>query len=151
MIDYDKTIDNFFGSVIALLQKRCETAKDKYDQQAIIENINIVRKIASNPAVYCDYDTQLKHDLVPQTDGFIPVGTYNNQLWLAFDSVVHIIAEFYDKKAHGLTYMTEDLKKSLLVAIKRWNYVKSTNLFKDFIYPFKSPMSFAVHVNTKQK
>ncbi|MDO4423744.1 MAG: hypothetical protein Q4C08_03040, partial [Pseudomonadota bacterium] len=63
MIDYDKTLEKFFKQCIVYLEKRAETAKDKYIQKDISDAIRTVQTISDNPRQYADYNVRVKAGL----------------------------------------------------------------------------------------
>lgn len=128
----------------AFLKKRTEKAKDKKEYENIIKNIEIINKIAQDPKRLSDYGTRIKEDLEPDFEGFCKKNAkgviVDNSIWLAFTQVLHAIDEYYNF----------DKEENLLLAIKKWNYVKSTSFFKDFIFPFRSEKSFASRVSLEE-
>lgn len=152
MIDYDKTVEQFFNSVIEFLQMRADKSCDVDERNLIRRNIHRIRGIMFNPAENCDYAAQLRLGLVVQPDGFIRPGSRNNGIYRAYKGVEGAIDKYYSHKRQTLGYLARADSQDLLSAIKQWNYAKSTSLFKDFVFSFKSKESFAAKViNEKQR
>lgn len=144
IIDYDLTVKDFFKSVNEFLKKKIEKVTDKKEYEAIIKNIEIINKIAQSPKRLSDYDMRVKENLEPDFEGFCKKNAkgiiFDNSIWLAFSQVLHAIDEYYN----GNTIF--DKEEHLLLAIKKWNYAKSTSLFKDIVFTFKSEKAFATKV-----
>lgn len=143
MIDYDKTLEKFFKQCIVYLEKRSETAKDKYIQENVFDAIWTVQTISDNPRQYADYNTRVKAGLESHTvvDGFM-AGTMDNSAYLVYNRVLNIIPSLYSR----YSWERETAQESLLNAVKTMEYKNSTNILKDFIWPFRSPESFAEKV-----
>lgn len=145
IIDYDLTIKDFFTSVNEFLKKRTEKAKDKKEYEAIIKNIDVINKIAQDPKRFSDYGTRINQNLEPDAEVFCKKNAkgivVDNSVWLAFSQVLHAIDEYYN----GNTIF--DKEEHLLLAIKKWNYAKSTSFFKDIVFSFKSEKAFATKVS----
>lgn len=146
MIDYDKTLEKFFKQCIVYLEKRAETAKDKYIQKDIFDAIWTVQTISDNPRQYADYNVRVKAGLESHAvvDGFM-AGTRDNSAYLVYNRVLNIIPFLYSQ----YSWEREKAQESLLNAVKTMEYKNSTNFLKDLIFPFKSPEAFAVKVKQK--
>ncbi len=146
MIDYDKTLEEFFKQCIVYLEKRAKTAKDKYIQKDIFDAIWTVQTISDNPRQYADYNVRVKARLESHAvvDGFM-AGTRDNSVFQLYSKVVWNMGNLYSE----YSWKREEAQKILLNAKKAIEYKNSTNLLKDFIFPFKSPEAFAVKVKQK--
>lgn len=148
IIDYDLTIKDFFTSVNEFLKKRTQKAKDKKEYEAIIKNIDIINKIAQDPKRLSDYGNRVKENLEPDFEVFCKRNSkgvvVDNSLWLAFSQVLHAIEEYYSGN------IIFDKEEHLLLAIKKWNYAKSTSFFKDIVFSFKSEKAFATKVSLEE-
>ncbi len=153
MIDYQATVSEFFKSVLAFLLNAASKATDKDELNRIQINMRKIERVAANPIKYASYAARVKDDLVVQSDGFIPVKQpSNNAVFLAFTKVLAALDEMYRMQSVlGCGVRVEEEKMNFLAALKVWKYQTSTSLFKDFVFPFKSATSFAVHVQQNQK
>lgn len=146
MIDYDKTLEKFFKQCIVYLEKRAETAKDKYIQKDIFDAIWAVRTIADAPMKYADYNVRVKAGLESHSvvDGFM-AGTRDNSAFLLYNKVLWNMGKLISQ----YSWEREEAQKVLLEALKVMEYKNSTNFLKDLIFPFKSAEAFAVKVKQK--
>ena len=147
LIDYDLTVKKFFDSVVTFLKKSTEKAKTKKEYENILKTIEVVNKISQNPKKYSDYGARVKENLEPDAEVFCKKNqegiVVDNSVWLAFSNVLYAIDAYYN----GSSICKEN---DLLKSIKSWNYRISTSVFKDFIYQFKSPESFAARVSIEK-
>ena len=143
MIDYDKTLEKFFKQCIVYLEKRAETAKDKYIQKDISDAIRTVQTISDNPRQYADYNVRVKAGLESRAvgDGFM-AGTKDSSAHLIYSKVINSMADLNSQ----FPWEREEAQKILLNAKKAIEYKNSTNFLKDFIWLFKSPEAFAEKV-----
>lgn len=145
VIDYDLTIADFFKSVSDYLKKKLEKVKDKEEYVLIMTNLGIINVIANDPKRLCDYSARVKENLEPEVRVFCKIGkngiVVDNSVWFAFNQVLNAIDEYYNGNS------VFDKKEHLLLAIKKWNYAKSTSAFKDIIFSFKSESAFATKVS----
>lgn len=146
MIDYDKTLEKFFKQCIVYLEKRAKTAKDKHIQKDIFDAIWTVQTISDNPRQYADYNARVEAGLESHAvvDGFM-AGTRDNSAYLVYSKVLNSMADLDSQ----FSWKREKAQESLLNAVKTMEYKNSTNLLKDFIWPFKSPEAFAEKVKQK--
>lgn len=147
MIDYDATIEKFLVDVELYLTKRMENAKDKIEAKNIQNTRFQWGMIKANPRRYIN----AKYDdaRMLSVDGFMRGN--DNSVYIAVRDVMETIREIYDARANGWTHLEEISVQKFLNAYKSWKYKSSTSVFKDFVFPFKSAKSFAVHYNQKQK
>lgn len=145
MIDYDQTIEKFLVEVEQFLTRRIENAKDKIE----VKNIQNTRfqwgMIKAAPRKYINkrYDDAR----MLSAEGFIRGN--DSSAYLAVRDVMEAIRAIYDARDNSWTHLEEINLKKFLDAYKRWKYKSSTNMFKDFVFPFRSAKSFAVHDNQK--
>lgn len=149
MLDYDATLQIFFAENIKYLEKLKSKAKDKVYATRIMAAIDMVKRIAANPAKFADYGMRVKEGMESGAfaNAFIPVGTENNSALLSFFAVLNSMGDLDSR----FDYRREQAQKKLLVALKSIKYKNSTSMLKDFVFPFRSAESFAVHDNQKQK
>ena len=134
MKDFDLTIDKFFDSAIAFLEKRGGAAFDKKELALINQNIEHVKQIRVNPKVY----HSANHDV--QVAGFIMRKFNHNSIFQAFNAVLGCIRKYYDDEYNA--------EENLAKALKKWNYAKSDSVFKDFVYPFLPQNYFIADVKS---
>lgn len=146
MIDYDATLRKFFEEILKYLDNRVKNAKDKHIQQNVFDAIRAVRTIADNPQMYADYDARVKAGLESHSivEGFM-AGTRDNSVFLLYNGVLWGMKNLNSP----YEWEREEAQKKLLRAQKAIEYKNSTNLLKDFIFPFRANESFAVKVKQK--
>ncbi len=142
-VDWDATVAKFFTSVENALKANFEhwqhkTGK-KFPEQAqeFYRAFAQLRAIAANPRKYADYAARVKENLLISPNVFIPYGTQDNTIYLAYMHVMRVLDSFYKNEKFDFE------QHDLLVAIKEWNYVVSKNKFKDLYFGFLSPKYFA--------
>lgn len=140
MIDYDATLQQFFAETVKYLEKRRSRAKDKFEFDRIADAIESVKVIAKNPKKYADYTARSKVESNGFVEAFIPAGTHDNTAYLAYSTAVNAIENLNSE----YDWHRDAAQKQLLSAMKTMKYKNSDNLFRDFVYPFKSLKSFAV-------
>ncbi|MCM1294529.1 MAG: hypothetical protein NC311_03135 [Muribaculaceae bacterium] len=147
MIDYDATLQMFFVENIKYLEKMKSKAQDKVYATRIMAAIDVVQRIAANPAKFADYNARVKEGMedFDICNAFIRPGTNDNSAWLSFSAVINSMGDLNNR----FDYKREQAQKKLLVALKSIKYKNSTNMLKDFVFSFKSPKSFAIE-STKQ-
>lgn len=145
MIDYEKTIKDFFASVDAYLTKSMRKADDGDELKAIAENQRNIRAIAAGLPKTAFYANQCAMGIVPTYFGFAKRTSNNNSVNLAFLSVMGAIEKYYNWAGQN-GYGLDRAKEELLSNIKEWNYAISDNFFKDIVFAFKSAKSFAARV-----
>ncbi len=147
MIDYDATIEKFLIEVEHFLTRRMELAKDKGEANRIQNTRFQWGMIKANPHKYINnrYDDAR----MLSVDGFMRGN--DSSVYMAVRDVMETIRGIYDARANGWTHLEEDGAVKFLNAYKRWKYKSSSSIFKDFVFPFKSAKSFAVHENKNQK
>lgn len=142
MIDYEATLKMFFEEVKKYLTNLRGQAKDKVYLFRINAAIDVVERIAANPAKYGDYRVRCEEYMEKPdiANAFIPAGTNDNTVYLSYAAVLNSMADLYVKS----DYKREQAQKKLLASLKTLKYKNSKNAFKDFVFAFKSPQSFAV-------
>ena len=146
MIDYDKTLADFFKQCIVYLEKRTKTAKDKHIQQNVFDAIWAVQTISDNPVKYADFNARVEAGLESHTvvDGFM-AGSRDNSAYLNYSKVLNSMADLDSQ----FSWKREKAQETLLKAKSAMEYKNSTNFLKDFIWPFKSLKTFGVKVKQK--
>lgn len=145
MIDYDATLNKFFGEVIKYLERREKVAPDVDVLKKIKDTIVRVRMVAANPRKFADYYERVKAGMeLDEAEAFM-AGTTDNSAYLLYSRVLWALSDFYSE----YEWKRGEARKILLKSKKAMEYKNSTNLFKDFIYPFLSPERFAE--KTKQR
>ncbi len=137
MIDYNLTIQKFFDTAIQYLEKRASLAKDTDELEYIHKTLDYMHVVKQDPANYYNYSKTMD-----TLYGFLRGN--DNSVLLAVRNVLYKISQLYDRPKD------EERKNDLLQAIKSFNYSISTNILRDFIYPFRSVKSFAVNVNAEK-
>lgn len=145
MIDYDKTIERFFVEVEQYLTRRMEQAKDNIEAKKIQNTRFQWGMIKANPRKYINQ--QYDDAKMLSVDGFLRGN--DNSVYMAVRDVMSAVRAIYYARDNHLTYMEDDKSKEFLDLYKRWKYKSSTNILKDFVFPFRSAKSFAVQ--DKQK
>ncbi len=149
-VDWDRTIDRFFISVDAALGENFNVlaqsrASHFYDlANNFYEASRQLAAVRENPRKYADYGARIRDKLVIAPTVFIPYGTSDNSLYVAYNSVMHAMEQFY-------RYEVSDFyQRNLLDAIKKWDYVQSKNKFKVLYHSFLPATHFVVQKqNTK--
>ena len=139
MIDYDKTIAKTLNLIADYLLRRADKAHDTKEYKNIIKNAGAVRNLITDTRGLRSPQGFVWND----TAGFIMQGSRDNTVFLAFNDFLVALNEYYT--ANG-DYYKQEAQKKLLGAVKRWNYIKSNNMLKDFYFSFLSPERFAVKV-----
>lgn len=147
MIDYNATLDKFFEETIKWLEKRAKNAKDTRIHQQVLKSIGAVRTIAANPMKYSDYVQRVQAGLEESVGAGFMAGTNDNNVYLIYNKVLHHMG----KLNSDFDYEREEAQKVLLNATKAIKYKNSTNILKDFYYPFMSSERFAVKAPSKEK
>lgn len=147
MVDYDATLRQFFTEIEKYLENLRGKAKDKISANKITATIDVVRRIAANPAKFADYNVRVKEGMesFDVANAFIPSGSNDNSVYLSFSAVINSMGDLNNR----FDYKREQAQKKLLAALKSIKYKNSTNMLKGFVFPFKSPKSFAIQ-STKQ-
>lgn len=148
----DLTIRKFFETVQDYTSKICALYTDKAAQSRLDKakaQLSEIKQNIEKLSVMGDYDDE-KHKLAYQTMGtsvnaglFMKPNSNNNGAYLAFVHVVREIVDYYKQSSFGRN------PDGVLKAIKSWNYQISTNLLKDFVYPFLPLSHFAVKNKVK--
>lgn len=141
-IDYGATLQKFFAENIKYLEKLARKTKDKKDADRISAAIDMVRRIAANPAEFADYRVRAKEGMESAefARAFIPVGTDDNSVYLSFSGTLHLVGDLNSR----LDIKREQAQEKLLKALKTIKYKNSSNVLKDFTFPFMSQKYFAV-------
>lgn len=147
MIDYAQTIDRFFTEVESYLTQRMEHAKDRAEAGKIQKSRFAWGMIKAVPRKYINE----KFDDVNMLPSYGFMRGNDNSLFLTVRAVLNAIRDLYIDSQHGWIHMTEQHNAQFLKAYKRWKYQSSSSIFKDFVFPFRSPASFAVQSKKKVK
>lgn len=148
MIDCYRTIDQFFADVDSYLTHCIKNSKDVVVVKNALRTRCDWRVITSCPERYINE----RYDYVRMlsVDGLMRAG--DSSLCMAVCKVLNVIRDIYIYNRSGCVDLTEQHISALLAAYKAWKYQSSNNIFKDFIFPFRSASSFAVRVkNQKSK
>lgn len=143
-IDWNKTVEKFFADADDVLANNFDRMarmknNDFYGRANVFYHaFNQLHTIAENPRKYAGYAARVQDKLVIVPEVFIPYGTSDNSMFLEFEHVLYTLEQFYPYEN------LEVYQRNLLDALKKWNYAKSKNKFKDLYYSFLSPMRFAV-------
>ncbi|MDE6251015.1 MAG: hypothetical protein K2M34_05310 [Alphaproteobacteria bacterium] len=146
-VDYVQTIDKFFTEVETYLTQRMEHAKDRAEAVKIQKTRFAWGMIKAVPRKYINEKFE-DINMLP-SDGFMRGD--DNALYRAVCDVLNAIRNLYRDSQHGWIHMTEQHHSEFLNAYKRWKYQSSTSVFKDFVFPFRAPVSFAVQSKKKTK
>lgn len=145
MIDYDATLNKFFDLVIAYLEKRKKIAPDIDVLKKIQNTIAYVRMVAADPKRFADYDERVKVGMeLHEAEAFM-AGTTDNSAYVLYSRVLWALSDFYGE----FEWNRGEARKMLLKAKKAMEYKNSTNVLKDFYYPFLSPERFAEKVKQR--
>ena len=144
MIDYDATLQKFFEEILKFLDKRATRAHDKKELERIKKARTQVEAIAKDPKKYADYNTRVKNGLVVAPEAFMP-NEHDNSVFLIYNRAMNNI----ENLDSDFDYHRAEAQKVLLNMLKQMKYKNSTNLLKDFAYPFISPTRFAVKGKTQ--
>lgn len=146
MIDYDATLQKFFQEILLFLNKRMERAKDKHEVICIMNTADIVRKVASNPVKYADYNARVADKLVEDARAFMP-NSSDNSAFMIYQHVLNSMGKLNSPYEWERT----EAQKVLLDMLKRIKYKNASSVFKDFYFPFVSATRFAIQQGQKQK
>lgn len=144
MIDYDATLQKFFEETLKFLDKRATRAHDKKELEKIKKARAQVETIAKDPKKYADYNTRVKAGLEADARAFMP-NSQDNTVFIIYNRVLNSIENLNS----DFDFERAKAQKFLLNMLKQMKYKNSTNLLKDFTFPFISPTRFAVKENTK--
>ena len=142
-MDFDATLKKFFDEIVKYLTKRGQNAKTVEIRDNVLTAISVVRRIMADPAKYSDYNARVKDGLEQHSvvDGFM-AGTRDNSVFLLYDGVLWAMKDLYSP----YEWEREQARQKLLSAKKAIEYKNSTNLLKDFYYPFLPVKMFAEKV-----
>ena len=143
MVDYGQTIDKFFAEVELYLTQRMEHAKDRAEANKIQKTRFTWAMIKAAPRKYIN---ETFDDMKTLYMSGFQRGD-DNSLVLIIRDVLDAIRQLYRDDQH----MTEQHRNQFLDAYRRWKYKSSTNIFKDFVFLFRAPASFAVQAKNKIK
>lgn len=146
MIDYDATLQSFFAECVKFLENRKPCAQDKVELGKINIAIDTVRRVATNPVKYSDYNTRVKEGLekFEVADGFC---IKSSGVFRIYANVLHHMGELNST----FDYRRTLAQQTLLNSLKSMRYHNNKNMFKDFYFPFMSPTKFAVKVRQNQR
>lgn len=145
MLDFDLTIKKFYESVEKFLEKRAAKPYDKGELQIIKANIAKIKKIASDPKKYANYNARIRDDVEVDADAFIKHGSRDNSVYTAFNGVLWILEDFY-KNPNNEYYQNQ-----LLARIKAWKLSQANNMLKSFYYSVVPNTYFAAKVDLDKK
>lgn len=151
MIDYDKTIEEFFNSVVEYMTQRMAKVADTDELAQIKRNVQKVRSVVAGLPQTADYSVRYSKGIVIEPDGLCDKKTRDNRPFQAVAKVLFTLNRYYECKANGWSAAVDTEKQNLLIAIKNWYYVISKCPVKDFLFGFKSPAKFVVRVNQNQR
>lgn len=142
MTDYDATLQEFFSDVLLFLERRKQRAKDVEEQKRIIDVIAVVQTVARNPVKYADYAVRAK-------DGLERLGLADaySSVYLIYSKVLAIMGKLHSQ----FDLERAEAQKILLNARKQMRYKNSTNILKDFYFPFVSPERYGVKKDSKTR
>lgn len=142
-MDFDATLKKFFDEIVKYLTKRGQNAKTLEIRDDVMAAITAVRRVMADPKGFADYNVRVKAGLEAHTvvDGFM-AGTRDNSVFLLYNSVLWAINDLYSP----YEWEREQAQQKLLSAKKAIEYKNSTNLLKDFYYPFLPVKMFAEKV-----
>ena len=144
MTDYDATLQEFFSDVLLFLERRKQRAKDVVEQKRIIDAIAEVQTVARNPVKYVDHAVRAKDGL--ERLGLADAYTYSS-VYLIYSKVLAIMGKLHSQ----FDLERAEAQKILLNARKRMKYKNSTNILKDFYFPFVSPERYGVKKDSKTR
>lgn len=140
MIDYEKTLKKFFDEVLKYLEKCAKKAKDEFVQQDVFDATWAVSTIADNPRKYADYNARVEANLEQSSIGKgFRAGTGDNTVYRLYIEVLDNMGKLNSE----YSWERENAQKVLLRAQKAIKYKNSTNILKDFYFPFLSSERFA--------
>lgn len=142
MTDYDATLQEFFSDVLLFLERRKQRAKDVEEQKRIIDAIAEVQTVARNPVKYADHAVRAK-------DGLERLGLDDaySSVYLIYSKVLWNMGNLHSQ----FDWERAEAQKILLNARKRMKYKNSTNILKDFYFPFVSPERYGVKKGSKTR
>lgn len=146
MIDYDATLQKFFDEIIVFLNKRFDKAKDNFERKHIMSAVRCINIVAANPKKYADYGARVQDRLEADPLAFM-TSPYDNYVFLLYQGVVNNMGNLNSEFDWDRSYF----QAYLLKALKQIKYKNSTNVFKDFYYPFLPVSKFAVLKKQNQK
>ena len=142
-IDYDATIKKTLILIADFLNHRATKTRDIHERTDIINNSNAIREWAVDPRGRIAPPTWW-----PVSAGFIMRGSNDNTYYHAFNKLRYVVYLMY---SDNHAYSKPAVQRDLLRCVKRWNYLQSDNLFKDFYYPFVPVERFAVAADSNVK
>lgn len=150
MINYDKTIKEFFYSVDEFLTRRLQCCKDAAEKIRIQKNQENIRAVSAGLLDTALYGDQLRKHIVPNFFGFIFQNSHDSDAYISFIKVMSGIENYYFKKSNkNNPLLLEKAERELLESLKNWYIVKNNNIFKCVVLRLKKAQSFAVHVKQK--
>lgn len=140
--DYDATLQKFFAESIWYLEKLKKKTKDKKAAYNITAAIDMIQRIAANPAKFAGDNMRRKEGIDDNilAEAFIPVGTDDNNMSLSFFAVLNSMGDLKS----SLGQKREVAQNKLLKSRRQLNYKLSSSMFKDVKYKFLSPEYFAI-------
>lgn len=139
MIDYNATLQEFFKEVVKFLDNRASRAQDEFEYQRICKTREQIKKIASNPIIYADYNARVANGVEPHAEAFMP-NPRDNSAYLILSKVLHYMGNLNSE----FDWCRKEAQDVLLKARRAIAYKNSTNLFKDIKFAFMRPERFAV-------
>lgn len=136
MIDYDATLQQFFAECIKFLEKQRLHANDQIALKRINNAISVVSRVAANPKMFGGYNVRVKAGLEPMdlVDAFMPAGTDDNRVYLAYSAVVNSMENLYNE----YDWHRAEAQQTLLNSLKAIKYRNTTSVLKDFYFPLLS-------------
>lgn len=143
MTDYDATLREFFSDVLLFLERRKQRAKDVEEQKRIIDAIAVVQTVARNPVKYVDHAVRAKEGL----EWLGLADASYSSVYLIYSKVLWNMGKLHSQ----FDLERAEAQKILLNARKRMKYENSTNILKDFYFPFVSPERYGVKKDSKTR
>lgn len=141
MIDYENVLKEFVGEVIVYLTRSLKKVKDKVVYARIIQNIEKLKVIRSNPLYYADYDVRCKKNLIVEPDAFVVKDKtfyeYQRVMWAAQD-----LNDEFD-------YKREEAQKILMNGYKAIKSKNAKNSFEKLKFNLFSPERIFINSNQR--
>lgn len=123
MINYESYINNFFNSVMDVLNASKSATSDAVAIREIDENIKRVREIARLPHLFAAYNARLRIQLNPTARGFVSV---HGNVYPEFIATLNAIDMFYNSDMPNKTAILAD-------KVNKWNNAIAAGRFNRFV------------------
>ena len=144
MIDYKATLQKYFAECVKFLEKRAARSRDGVASAQINDAIAIIKRIASHPERFSDYDERVNNRLFFDT---LPNDVWQSGVLHKYESVLSVVKDL------NTPYEYDRMRACdvLLDALKDITCKNNKNVFKDLYYSMSLPTKFAVKFKQNQK